>query len=310
MHDDEFPTDSALVRRLLAVQFPAWAALPIVPVRSYGTSNALYRLGDGLVARLPRTPGTDLQIAKEARWLPQLAPQLPLAIPTPLALGAPGEGYPWRWSVVRWLGGADAAQRPFQDPLRAATELAAFVAALAGIDATGGPGPGRHNFRRGEPLLRRDDATRAAIAELAALGDPVDGVAATAVWEGALQAAPWPGPPRWIHGDLHALNLLVDEGGLAAVIDFGGLGVGDPACDLMAAWTLFGPEARARFRAELAPDEDSWVRGRGWAISFGLIALPYYLGSNPVLADIARNAIDQALAEFRSGADGRRGDAR
>lgn len=299
MHVDEVDVDLSLVGRLLAAQFPQWADLPLVPVHSAGTDNALYRLGDVLVVRLPRIKGAAGQIDKEQRWLPRLAPHLPLAVPVPRASGVPDEGYPWQWSVYPWLPGENATIVPITDPDQAARDLAHFIAALQRIDPTGGPPPGPHNFFRGVPLSTRDTQTRTAIASL---HDMLDTRAVTEAWEGALQAPAWGGPPVWIHGDLQPLNLLVQQGRLSAVIDFGGLGVGDPACDLMVAWNLLSAHTRDVLRAALPVDDATWVRGRGWALSMGLIALPYYQSTNPVLAGIARRAIDEALADQKHAA--------
>ncbi len=299
MHDDEVDTDAALVRRLLAAQFPQWANLPIAPVPSAGTDNALYRLGDDMAVRMPRIAWAVGGVEKERRWLPRLAPHLPLAIPIPLALGAPGESYPWQWSVYRWLAGENATVERFAAPQQAAHDLAGFVAALQRIDASDGPLAGLPNTSRGVPLATRDDEVREAIADLRGM---LDTGAAMAAWEVALQAPSWDQPPVWIHGDLHPLNLLVERGRLSAVIDFGCLCVGDPACDVMAAWTLFSAETRAVFRAALAVDDAMWARGRGWALSVGLIALPYYQHTNPMLASIAQRAIDAVLADHQRGA--------
>jgi aminoglycoside phosphotransferase (APT) family kinase protein len=294
MHVDEVDTNLSLVVRLLAAQFPQWADLPIVPVHSAGTDNALYRLGADMAVRLPRISSATRQVDKEHEWLPRLGSFLPLAIPVPLAKGKPGEGYPWHWSVYQWLEGENATIERIADPRQAATDLAGFVTALQRIDATGGPPPGPHNFSRGEPLKMRDTRTRDAID---ALKGTLNADAVTAVWDAALSAPKWDGPPVWLHGDLQSGNLLAVQGRLRAVIDFGGLGVGDPACDVMAAWLYLSAETRAAFRAALSVDDATWVRGRGWALSVGLIALPYYQSTNPVLAGIARRAIDEALAD-------------
>ena len=294
MHDDEVATSVALVRQLLAAQFPQWADLPIEPVHSAGTDNAIYRVGDDMAVRLPRIHWATGQMDKEHQWLPRLAPLLPLAIPVPLAKGTPGEGYPWHWSVYQWLEGENATIEPFADPGQAATELAQFIAALQRIDPTGGPPPGPHNFFRGVPLAMRDPHTRAVIASL---HGTLDASALTAAWEATLQAPAWDGPPVWIHGDLSPLNLLVKRGRLSAVIDFGCLGVGDPACDLQVAWNLFSAQTRNVFRTALQVDDATWARGRGWALSVGLIALPYYQSTNPVLAGISRRTIDEVLTD-------------
>jgi aminoglycoside phosphotransferase (APT) family kinase protein len=295
MHADEVETNVPLVRRLLAGQFPEWADLPIEPVPSAGTDNALYRLGDDMVARLPRRERTSVTLEKERRCLPKLAPLLPLAVPLPLAEGEPAEGYPFAWSVYSWLKGEDATVERSTDPDDLALDLGQFIVALQRIDPTGGPPPGKHNFFRGEPLAARDEATRAAIASL---GATIDAGAATAAWEAALGAPEWKLAPVWIHGDLDSRNLLVENGRLCAVIDFGGLGLGDPACDVMVAWKALSAETRDTFRAALSVDEATWVRGRGWAISQALGALAYYtLETNPVLVREARRWMAEVLAD-------------
>lgn len=298
MHEDEAHVDAALVRRLLA-QFPQWADLPVVDLVSAGSDNALYRAGDDLVVRFPRIESASRGPAKDHEWLPKLAPRLPLTVPMPLALGSPSDGYPWAWSAYRWVPGDSATSARIDDPERAAVALAGFVVALQAIDAEGGPVYGEHNAGRGEPLSRRDEEVRVAID---VLGDAVDADVAAAAWDESLQAPEWRGPNVWLHGDLAPTNLLVDDGELSAVIDFGCLAVGDPACDLMPAWTFCTAATRSVFRSVVAPDDAAWARGRGWALSFGLIALPYYRETNPVLAGAARRSIDEALADFRASA--------
>jgi aminoglycoside phosphotransferase (APT) family kinase protein len=297
MHADEVDTDASLVRRLLEAQFPQWAHLPIEPVPSAGTSNALYRLGGDMVVRMPRIRGATAEVDREHMWLPRLAPHLPLDIPVPLALGTPAEGYPWHWSVYRWLAGENAAVRPVADPAQAAQDLARFIIALQRIDTTGGPQPGPNNYGRGVPLARRDKYTREGIASLQGILDAHALAAATSAWEASVRTPVWDGPPVWIHGDLLPVNLLISDGRLSSVIDFGCLGVGDPACDLQTAWNLFTPETRPVFRAALAVDDATWLRGRGWALSVAVIALPYYRITNPTLADISRYTIEQVLAD-------------
>jgi aminoglycoside phosphotransferase (APT) family kinase protein len=297
MHVGEVDTDASLVRRLLVAQFPQWADLPIEPVPSAGTDNALYRLGDDMAVRLPRIERATWQVDKEHEWLPRLAPHLPLAVPVPLARGLPGEGYPWHWSITPWLAGENVTIERIADPRQAATDLARFIAALQRVDPSGGPPPGEHNFGRGVPLAQRDSRTREAIR---ALDGMLDTAAVTAAWDAALQAPAWHGPPVWIHGDVSSGNLLAVQGRLSAVIDFGGLGVGDPACDLMIAWTLFSGESREAFRAALSVDDATWVRGRGWALSWALIFIPYYLNTNPVGVSNAWRAIDEVLADYKA----------
>lgn len=294
MHADELDIDAALVHQLIAAQFPQWSEHPLVPVPSAGTDNALLRLGSTMLVRLPRIHWAVEQVEKEQQWLPRLAPHLPLAIPHPLAMGMPGKGYPWRWSVYDWLEGENTAPDRLADLGQAARDLADFVHALHQIDTTGGPLPGPHNSSRGVPLIERDAAVRTA---LAALDGVLDIGAAAAAWEVALTAPVWEGPPVWIHGDLHAGNLLAQDGKLSAVIDWGCLGIGDPACDLLPAWTLFGGRSRDIYREALRVDDATWERGRGWALSMGLIALPYYRDTNPQLAAMAKEMVGEALRE-------------
>ncbi len=295
MHADEVDTDAALVGRLLAEQFPQWAGLRIEPVPSPGTDNALYRLGDDMVVRLPRRQVDIERLEKERRWLPRLAPLLPLAIPIPLAIGEPGEDYPFAWSIYSWLKGETATVERIADLGQAATDLAQFVAALQHVDPTEGPPPGEHNSLRGVPLAARDEMTRTAIASL---GGTIDIGSVTAAWEAALRAPEWRRPPVWIHGDLDSRNLLVERGRLSAVIDFGCLGVGDPACDVMVAWKILSADTRDIFRTALAVDESTWARARGWALSQALGALSYYtLETNPVLVREAQRWMAEVLAD-------------
>ena len=285
MHADEVDTDVSLVGRLLAAQFPHWADLPIEPVDSAGTDNAIYRVGDDMAVRLPRIRSATGQPGKEHEWLPRLAPHLPLAVPVPLAQGKPAEGYPGHWSVVPWLEGETATVERISDLGRAASDLARFVAALQRIDPADGP-----TAHRGAPLAARDASTREAIE---ALRGVIDVDAATAAWEAALAAPAWDGPPVWVHSDLLPGNLLVEHGRLSAVIDFGCLGVGDPACDSMIAWSLFSGESRDAFRAALSVDDATWARARGHALSQALIFIPYYVETNPVGVAVARHTLDE-----------------
>jgi aminoglycoside phosphotransferase (APT) family kinase protein len=299
MHPDELPIDVSLVWRLVAGQLPHWADLPIRPVHSAGSDNAMYRLGDDMVVRLPRRSGRTVDsLQKEYEWLPRLAPQLPLAVPAPLAKGLPGEGYPCSWAVFRWLEGETATSERLADKHQAATDLARFLTALQGIDTRGAPAAGEHSFGRGVPLVTRDDAVRAAIA---ALDGELDVETVTAAWEPAVDAPDWDQPPVWIHGDFADGNLLVDRGRFSGVIDWGGLAVGDPACDLMAAWSFLPAEERGVFRRELGVDDATWARGRGWALSVALIALPYYWTTNPVRVAYSWRRIGEVLADHASG---------
>jgi aminoglycoside phosphotransferase (APT) family kinase protein len=297
MHRDEIDTDAALMGRLLANQFPQWADLPIEPVFPQGTDNALYRLGDDMVARLPRREVNIAGLEKERLWLPHVAPFLPVSVPEPLAEGVPGDGYPFIWSVYSWLDGRPATSENISDRTRFARDLSRFITALERVDSADGPQPGQHNAFRGVRLERRDRSARSAIA---ALAERINTDIVTAAWEEALAADEWRGAPVWIHGDLDSRNLLVDERGrLSGVIDFGCLGVGDSACDVMAAWKLFTGESRDVFREELAVDDATWDRSRGWALSQALIALPYYtMETNPVLVREAQRWMTEVLADY------------
>jgi aminoglycoside phosphotransferase (APT) family kinase protein len=293
LHPDEVATDVALVGRLLVAQLPQWAGLAIEPVPFRGTDNALYRLGSDMVVRLPRRRQRTAALAKERLWLPRLAPHLPLAVPLPLANGTPGEGYPFEWSVYRWLNGTDATRQRVVDESAFATGLARFLAALQRVEAADGPGPGEHNVFRGEPLARRDSATRSAIADLC---DSIDVDAVTSVWEAALHAPAWEHSPVWVHGDLDSRNLLVERGRLSAVIDWGCLGVGDPACDVAVAWKVLSDEARPVFRVALSSDDATWARACGWALSQALGSMSYYtLETNPTLVLEARRWLAEVL---------------
>ena len=294
MHADELDTDAALVERLLIEQFPHWADLPIEPVLPMGTDNALYRLGDDMVVRLPRRPRDSITLEKERWWLPKLAPLLPLAVPVPLAAGTPGDTFPLAWSVYTWLSGENATLERVTDPSRAASDLARFVDALQQIDPSGGPPPGEHNAFRGVPVADRDEATRSAIVSL---GSSIDDRAVVA-WEAALRATEWEREPVWIHGDLDSRNVLAEDGRLSAVVDFGCLGVGDPAYDVMVAWKMLSRDSREGFRSALAVDDATWARARGLALSQSLMALAYYtLETNAVLVLEARRWLAEILAD-------------
>ena len=295
MHPDELDIDVALVRRLVACQCPQWAGLPLEPVPSAGSDNAIYRLGQDMAVRLPRRAGRTVEsLDKEFEWLPRLAARLPLAVPVPLAKGVAGEGYPCGWAVYRWLDGETATVERLADTRQAALDLAGFLAALQGVDPRGGPPPGEHNFFRGVPLAMRDADVRRAIA---ALAGQLDAPAVTAAWEAALGAPQWHRPPVWLHGDFCDGNLLAANGRFSGVVDFGGLAVGDPACDLMVAWSFLEREAREVFREALDVDDAAWARGRGWALSVALIALPYYWSTNPVRVAYSWHRIGEVLAD-------------
>ncbi len=292
MHIDEIDIDESLVLRLISDQFPQFNGLPIEKVLSAGTNNALYRLGNDMLVRMPRIPGATAQVDREHTWLPRIAPLLPLAIPLPIVKRIPSGSYPWHWSIYRWLEGENATIENITDPHHAAKELSQFIASLQQIDTTDGPSPG---FGRGGSLILRDYATRDAIKKLS---DIYDTDILLTAWEKVLWIPEWSGRPVWIHGDIHAGNLLSQQGKLSAVIDFGSIGVVDPAGDLIVAWNLFSSTTRTTFQSALQVDETTWKRGRGWALSIGLIALSYYQNTNPMLAITSRYTIDEILADF------------
>ncbi|MFG2923549.1 aminoglycoside phosphotransferase family protein [Streptomyces sp. NPDC048305] len=287
MHARETDSGTGLVRRLIAAQFPDWAELPVRRIASNGTVNDVYRLGDDLAVRLPQAEGGSRDAVFEHRWLPLLARHLPLAVPVPLALGAPAEGYPFNWTVCRWIEGDNPAAGTGDGAF--AVALAEFVLTLRSVDTTGGP-----PAYRSEPLAARDAATGEA---LDALHGVVDTRAAAAVWAAALAAPAPQGPPVWVHGDLQPGNVLVSEGRLGAVIDFGCMGLADPAVDLIAGWYLLPAVTRRVFRARTGADGAQWARGRGWALSVALMELSYYRTSNPVMAATARHVIGEILDE-------------
>ena len=294
--DDSKPNiDAALVSRLVAAQFPQWRDLAIKPVASGGWDNRTFHLSDAMTVRLPSAAPYALQVEKEHCWLPRLAPLLPLPIPVPLAMGVPAEGYPWPWSVYGWIEGETATRERISNLSQFAVDLAAFLVALRRIDPTGGPAPGQHNFFRGGPLTVYDGETRQAIA---ALDGKIDTRTANEVWEAAL-AATWQGPPIWFHGDVAWGNLLVKDGRLSAVIDFGTSGVGDPSCDLAIAWTFFEGESRQAFRAGIAVDDTTWARGRGWTLWKALITFAGHIDIHAVEVEKSRRVIDEVLADHK-----------
>jgi aminoglycoside phosphotransferase (APT) family kinase protein len=262
MTDDRIAIDETLVRRLVAAQFPQWAGLAVSRVAADGWDNSTFRLGETMKVRLPNAAHYAAQAEKEFAWLPRLAPHLPAAIPTPLAIGEPGEGYPLRWSVYRWIDGETALAAPIPDRVGFARDAAKFLRALQAIDTRDAPLADQHNFHRGGDLSVYDAETRRC---LAALEGKLDTGAAAGVWDAAL-AACWRSPPVWVHGDFAPANLIVGNGRLSGVIDFGISAVGDPACDLVLAWTLLDGDSRRAFIETVDADPGAWARARGWAI--------------------------------------------
>ena len=292
MHEAEVHVDVALVRQLLADQHPELAARTVTPVDSAGTVNAIFRLGEDLYVRLPRVPSWAEDLTNEARWLPRLAPHLSLEIPEPVAAGRPTETFPFPWAVYRWIQGTPYAGALVDDEVQAARDLARFVAELRSLD----PGlSGRAAGRR--PLAELDTSTRAAIG---AADLEVDRDAALAAWERALRAEVWNGEGVWIHSDLLPPNLLVRDGRLCAVIDFGGVGVGDPAADVVPAWSVFDLAGRAAFRDALDVDDGTWERARGYALHQAAMIIPYYRETHRDFAALATRTVERLLEELRA----------
>lgn len=296
LHHDEVNIDLALVQHLIKTQFPHWSHLKLLLVEDSGTDNVMFRLGNDMSVRLPRKADAEAAITKECTWLPKLAPQLPLAIPEPLAKGEAGERYPFHWSICHWHKGTNASLDNINNPQKMAFDLAAFIKELQSIDTTDGPLP-THPLHRGTPLAGRDEVTRTSIKELEGM---IDTETALKVWEAALELPTWQKPPVWIHGDLHYGNMLAHKGTLTAIIDFGAMRVGDPACDLMTAWNLFTADIRKTYHSALAVDDATWLRGRAWALSVAVHALPYYKDSNPFLANLSRYTINEVVTDYNS----------
>ena len=285
MHRDEFEISESLVRRLLREQFPRWADLTLRRIEPGGTVNLIFRLGDELSLRIPRRDGPTEPGGKEFEWLPKLAPLVPLKVPVPVAQGHPTDEYPWFWDVYTWADGDDEPVESI-DAIQAARDLAAFVAALQRADPNGAPAG------RGIPLAERDKDIRHWLARFD--GDP----RVAAEWERAVAAPAWEGPPVWTHGDLDARNWLVEGGRISAIIDWGVMGAGDPACDVMVAWKLHSAAARDAFRESLPTDDATWDRARGWVLSQAIAALAYYTPeNNPALYREAESWLQLVLSE-------------
>lgn len=285
--------DDKLVRSLVATQFPHWADLPLHPVKPGGWDHKIFRLGDRLAVRLPSAATYERQVEKEWDLLPALAPFLPLKIPIPVATGKPASGYPWKWSIYEWIAGETAALDSIADLKDFAVALAQFLIALQAIDPARGPPPGPDNFYRGGSLHIYDAETRQAI-EL--LGDDIETDSAVRAWDMGLQTG-WNQAPVWVHGDVSPGNLLIQDGRLTAVIDFGLLAVGDPACDLAIAWTLFDGRTRVAFRNALPLDDSTWARGRAWALWKALIVASGLCATNAISQAQSMRIIDEVLGD-------------
>jgi aminoglycoside phosphotransferase (APT) family kinase protein len=285
--------DESLVRSLVSDQFPHWKHLPVRPVARSGWDNRSFRLGDDLIARLPSAGDYEAQVLREQRWLPYLRSHLSLAVPEPVALGQSGRGYPWAWSIYKWIPGECAADQAPTDVTQFVEQLSRFLTALHAVPADEGPAPGAHNFYRGDSLKVYDEQFREA---MVILGAQINTAAALQVWQSAVTSG-WTQPPVWVHGDIALGNLILSEGRLAAVIDFGQVSVGDPACDLAIAWTYLRGEHRQDFRARLALDASTWCRGRGWALWKAAIIAAKLTATNAIEGQTCWQTIEEVLSD-------------
>ncbi len=281
-------------RDLITQQFPQWKALPIKPVPEQGWDNQTFRLGEALLIRFPKGEIYAQNIKKEYDWLPKLAPFLPLKIPQPLAIGRPGYGYPWCWSVYRWIRGSTLFSTPPKNLESLVTPLTGFLKALHGISSTGGPQPEPHEFAHPNGLHTYDAQTRLSLDRLK---NKIDTSLALSLWEEALETE-WTSPSVWVHGDISAGNLLVENNRLTAVLDFGGLAVGDPACDLVIAWKFFDSKTRKAFQNALPLDKNTWIRARAWALWKASIIAAGLSESNAVETSTCWHTLHETLSEL------------
>lgn len=292
MHDHEIEIDELLVARLIQEQFPKWQKLAIKHVPSAGTDNAVFRLGADKCIRLPRIPESVYHVEREQKFLPLLSTKSSLSIPTILGEGSPGCGYPYPWSVFSWIEGETAYSSCPHNLDKAATDLAQFIGSLWQIDAKCGPKASRSIL-----LNEKDEETKQAFLSLKG---EIDTEVLETIWQKCLHAPHWGNKPVWFHGDLLPTNLIVRDGSLVAVIDFDLMGVGDPAVDLLPAWSLFDAKSRRVFKDALGVDDATWLRGCGWALTVAVSIIPYYRATNPPLTSIARRMVAEILMELIS----------
>lgn len=291
MHADEIEINVSLVQSLIADQFPQWANLPVTPVASMGTDNALFRIGNAMQARLPRVPWAVASVAKESTWLPQIAPFISTPITIPLQLGKPTKNYPYQWMVASWIDGTNPEPGSPACGPQVAADAAKFIQQLRQVSLPDSP-----PTPRGAPLSTRDKPTRTALTQLEGL---IDVALATRIWDEVLEIPYWDQPPVWLHGDLLPGNMLIKNERLSGVIDFSCMGVGDPAADLILAWNLLDANTRRLFRKLLQVDDNMWLRGCGRALSHSLVIIPYYKNTNPQLTAVAQYTLGQIFADYR-----------
>lgn len=296
MSNDNLTSDVSLAKQLVKQQFPHWTKLPIKAVESGGTDNNIFRLGAHICLRLPRRPDAIAQVAREQEFLPRFN-NLPLQVPQPLALGKPTNAYTSPWTICNWIDGQEAHLDNIDNVNDMAQQLAQFLTALHQVNIDGAPLASEDTGNRGVDLSLKHLGTSKAIN---GVSNEYDAKILTKIWQQARDQPKWQSAPVWLHGDIKPDNLIAKNGQLAAVIDFGLMAVGDPAVDLMLAWSVLPPTARAIFKAILQTDENTWARGRGWALSVSLIALDYYKVSNVKLANLSRHTINQVIKEYKN----------
>ena len=290
MHEGEIDISVSLVEKLIRKQAPQWADLPVAPVPSMGTDNALFRLGDTMQIRLPRIGWAVDNIDKEFTWLPQIAPFISVPITTALFKGNPIEDYPYHWAIYDWLEGENPKPGCADCGRDFVANITDFLKETRKIKLPDSP-----KAARGMPLINRDEVTRKALKELAGV---IDTGLAARIWDNALEVPYWDKPPVWVHGDMLPGNILIKDGKLSGVIDFSCMGLGDPACDVIVAWNLLDAKRRMLFRDLLQIDENTWIRGQAWALTQSLLILPYYKDTNPGLVEIANYTLGEIFSDF------------
>ena len=290
MPEQEVRIDEGVVRQLLRDQHADLADLP-VSVLANGWDNVMFRLGSDYTVRVPRRQMSAELVRFEQRWLPLLAPRLPLPIPAPVRVGIPTDYYPWYWSIQPYFEGATAAVAPPRDEKQAARQVGEFLAALH----QPAPPEAPVNPFRGVPLVERDPAVRE---RLTTLGDLIDAAAVAVAWERALAAPVFGAAPLWLHGDMHSANILTNNGRISAIIDFGDITSGDPASDLAVAWMLFSSVVPRNVLRHYAGDvdDDTWARAWGWALNLSL-AMMASSADNPLMMRIGRQCLAAVLSD-------------
>lgn len=292
LHDDEVDIDIKIVRKLLDEQFPQYKQEELMSMRTSGTDNRMFNLGSDKLVRLPRTEGAVASLEKEALWLPQIGPKLPIEVPIPIHTGKSSKEYPFPWLICPFLEGASPNNSNPLDQEQAVLDLAKFIKQMQKLNTKNAP-----TCSRGQHIKIRDNTVKKYIP---LLKEEYDISLLSEIWDSVINTPEWKGLSYWIHGDLHEGNILSKKGKIIAVVDFGLCGVGEPSCDYMCAWTLLGKESREKFKSLLNPDPSCWKRGLGWSFSMGILGYPYYKKTNPVFAEIAKRSMDQAIEDFLS----------